>query len=262
MTRERRTNRARRRSSRVFFQLTASAARTMKVPVAAVVKMPSTFSLRTAPLCSPIASPQTARRMGTAPALGWPLFANQIATKPRSASSETLRVNVVRGDHMTPLFCSPEIMVARKMPTAKAAIDARTDTRRGCGLPAIFIPRNATFPVMNAVKTFPNPRKLIESIAPDENVRASRSRLRTPSWLTWRSLLLLRDTALRVQILDMAALSACCRIDDAVDQCRFPRRQGFGKGLGETLRVGDMMTSAPESLNELVVARVFVENGS
>ena len=75
-------------------------------------------------------------------------------------------------------------------------------------------------------------------------------------------LLLLRDTALRVQILDMAALSACCRIDDAVDQCRFARRQGFGKGLGETLRVGDMMTSAPERLNEFVVARVFVEDGS
>src|SRR5258708_39127246 len=74
-------------------------------------------------------------------------------------------------------------------------------------------------------------------------------------------LLLLRDTALRVQILDMAALSACCRIDDAVDQCRFARRQGFGKGLGETFRVGDMMTSAPESLNEVVVARVFIKGG-
>ena len=74
-------------------------------------------------------------------------------------------------------------------------------------------------------------------------------------------LLLLRDTALRVQILDMAALSARCRIDDAVDQCLFARRQGLGKGLGETLRVGDMMTIAPESLNELVVARVFVEGG-
>src|SRR6266850_5399259 len=72
-------------------------------------------------------------------------------------------------------------------------------------------------------------------------------------------LLLLRDTALRVQILDMAALSACCRIDDAVDQCRLARRQGFGKGLGETLRVGDMKTSAPEGLNEFVVARAFDE---
>jgi hypothetical protein len=61
------------------------------------------------------------------------------------------------------------------MPTAKPAIDARTDTMRGAGLPAIPIPRNATLPVMNAVKTFPNPRKLIASIAPDETVRASRS---------------------------------------------------------------------------------------
>src|SRR5215470_6558226 len=138
------------------------------------------------------------------------------------------------------------------MPTAKAAIDARTDTMRGAGLPAIPIPRNATFPVMNAVKTFPNPRKLIESIAPDERVRASKSPLRTPTLLTRRSilpvvvvmllislipfsLLLLfgytcstatpllpfRDTALRVQIREVAALSACRRIDDAVDQCRF-----------------------------------------
>src|SRR6185369_15134221 len=75
-------------------------------------------------------------------------------------------------------------------------------------------------------------------------------------------LLLLRDTALRVQILDMAALSACSRIDDAVDQCGFARRQGFGKGLGETLRVGDMVTGAPENLDEFVVARVFIEDGS
>jgi len=75
------------------------------------------------------------------------------------------------------------------MPSAKATSDARTDTTRGMGLPAIPIPRNATFPVMNAVKTFPNPRKLIESIAPDEKVRPSRSQLRTPSWLIWRSIL-------------------------------------------------------------------------
>ena len=60
---------------------------------------------------------------------------------------------------------------------------------RGTGLPAIPIPRNATLPVMNAVKTFPNPRKLIESIAPDETVRPSRSQLRTPTWLIWRSIL-------------------------------------------------------------------------
>jgi len=93
--------------------LTRSAARTIKVPVAAVVKIPSTCSLRTAPLCSPIASAQTARRMGNALAPGRPLFANQIAVKPRWASSETPRTNVVRGDQMTPLFCSPEILVAR-----------------------------------------------------------------------------------------------------------------------------------------------------
>src|SRR5262247_3606258 len=38
---------------------------------------------------------------------------------------------------------------------------------------AIPIPRKATFPVINAVKTFPRARKLIASTAPEETVSAA-----------------------------------------------------------------------------------------
>src|SRR6266705_2793487 len=110
------------------------------------------------------------------------------------------------------------------------------------------------FPVMNAVKTFPRPRKLIASTEPDESVSPSSSKLRIPAWLLWPSTLpkdvvrdsvlmrsipfslngglrtadrvhgdvprplpLLLDAALRVEIADVAALGARGRVDRAID---------------------------------------------
>src|SRR6185312_16664905 len=48
------------------------------------------------------------------------------------------------------------------------------------------MPRNTKFPVMNAVNTFPSPRKQIASIAPEDRVRSSNNLFRArTAW--WRS---------------------------------------------------------------------------
>src|SRR6185369_14006645 len=118
-------------------KLASSLNRKMKVAVAAVVKIPPTLSRRTAALCSPIAAAQTPRRTGMTVSSGLPPFANQITTKQRWASSETQRATVVRFGHTAAADCSPgctagcvegaTIFAARKTPTAKPAIDDRTD---------------------------------------------------------------------------------------------------------------------------------------
>src|SRR5437868_212607 len=57
------------------------------------------------------------------------------------------------------------------------------DTKPGAGARAIRSPRKAMFPVMNAEKTLPSARKLMDSTAPDETVSAWSSRSRRPSSL-------------------------------------------------------------------------------
>ena len=54
--------------------------------------------------------------------------------------------------------------------------------------------------------------------------------------------LLLWNTALRVEMADVAALRPRCWIDGAIDQDRFPRSQRSGEGLREPLRIDGIGT--------------------
>src|SRR5438093_12580404 len=73
--------------------------------------------------------------------------------------------------------------------------------------------------------------------------------LTCPSLLLW-------NTALRVEIADVAALRPRCRIDRAIDQGRLPRSQRLGEGLREPLRIDGIVTDAAKGFDQLVVARV------
>src|SRR5882724_2852143 len=73
--------------------------------------------------------------------------------------------------------------------------------------------------------------------------------LTCPSLLLW-------NTALRVEIADVAALRPRCRIDRAIDQGRFPRSQRLGEGLREPLRIDGIVTDAAKGFDQLVVVRV------
>src|ERR1700733_9484075 len=99
ITREASTPDNRRRSSPVSGRLAKLPARKMKVAVAAVVNTPPTSSQRTAALCIPIASAQTARSARVAPKPGWPAAASHIATNPRWGSSDIDRAYVVLRPH-------------------------------------------------------------------------------------------------------------------------------------------------------------------
>src|SRR5256886_8098115 len=76
-----------------------------------------------------------------------------------------------------------------------------------------------------------------------------RTHLTCPSLLLW-------NTALRVEIADVAALRPRCRIDRAIDQGRLPRSQRLGKGLREPLRIDGIVTDAAKGFDQLVVLRV------
>src|SRR6266849_8238937 len=78
--------------------------------------------------------------------------------------------------------------------------------------------------------------------------------LTCPSLLLW-------NTALRVEIADVAALRPRCRIDRAIDQGRFPRSQRLGESLREPLRIDGIVTDTAKGFDQLVVARVLHQDG-
>src|SRR2546426_10331393 len=71
------------------------------------------------------------------------------------------------------------------------------------------------------------------------------------------SSLLLWNTALRVEIADMAALRPRGRIDRAIDQGRFPRSERLGERLREPLRFGGIVTDTAEGFAPLFVPGFF-----
>src|SRR6266446_6180379 len=68
--------------------------------------------------------------------------------------------------------------------------------------------------------------------------------------------LLLWNTALRVEIADVAALRPRCRIDRAIDQGRFPRSQRLSESLREPLRIDGIVTDTAKGFDQLVIVRV------
>src|SRR5438132_2359932 len=71
------------------------------------------------------------------------------------------------------------------------------------------------------------------------------------------SSLLLWNTALRVEIADVAPLRPRGRIDRAIDQAWFPRSEPLGERLREPLRFGGIVTDTAEGFDHLFVARFF-----
>src|SRR3989441_7122474 len=78
--------------------------------------------------------------------------------------------------------------------------------------------------------------------------------LTCPSLLLW-------NTALRVEIADVAALRPRCRIDRAIDQGRFPRSQRIGESLREPLRIDGIVADAAKGFDQLFVARLLHQDG-
>src|SRR5215211_3421809 len=113
------------------------------------------------------------------PLAGRPPAATQTARKLACATPATPSAIVARRGHTPVSLEGLTMRVARKTPAAKKASETVTLTTLGPPAPAVTSPRNTKFPVMKAVKTFPRPRKLMASTAPDETVNAISNRLRT-----------------------------------------------------------------------------------
>src|SRR5215218_1672502 len=113
------------------------------------------------------------------PLAGRPPAATQTARKQACATPATPSAIVARRGHTPVSLEGLTMRVARKTPAAKKASETLTLTTLGPPAPAVTSPRNTKFPVMKAVKTFPRPRKLMASTAPDETVNAISNRLRT-----------------------------------------------------------------------------------
>src|SRR5712691_856287 len=81
-----------------------------------------------------------------------------------------------------------------------------------------------------------------------------RTHLTCPSLLLW-------NTALRVEIADVAALRSRCRIDRAIGHGRLPRSQRLGEGLRAPLRIDGIVADAAKGFDQLVVAGVLQQDG-
>src|SRR5467141_2520104 len=77
----------------------------------------------------------------------------------------------------------------------------------------------------------------------------------------WGVMSLAGDGTPWIEALDVAALGAGRRVDDGIDQRRLSRRECLAQSLGEAGRVGHVITSPAERLDDFLVARVAEEAG-
>ena len=71
----------------------------------------------------------------------------------------------------------------------------------------------------------------------------------------------LADRALRVELADVAAFAAGCRIDHGVDQSGFAAVHGLVHGAAQLVGRCDMDANAAERFHQFLVAGIFDEDG-
>src|SRR6202040_3750503 len=83
----------------------------------------------------------------------------------------------------------------------------------------------------------------------------------SPAMTTYVADSFLADRALRVELADVAAFAAGCRIDHGVDQSGFAAVHGLVHGAAQLVGRCDMDANAAERFHQLLVAGVFDEDG-
>jgi hypothetical protein len=71
----------------------------------------------------------------------------------------------------------------------------------------------------------------------------------------------LREGTFGVEILNVTALGACCRIYNAVDECWPSSRESVGQSLREAARIVHVIPGSAKRLDELVVAGIRDKTG-
>src|SRR5581483_3565275 len=107
------------------------------------------------------------------------------------------------------------------------------------------------------------PSSATHPVATTRSGGASRRGDDAPAGFSTRACEALRrdERALRVEVLDVAALGSGGRVDDRVDQRRLAGRDRFAHRVLQALRVVDVVAGAAERFDDLVVPRVREEAG-